>query len=788
MRGSPERRFADMSMFRREGFASPRAERLRALREPTTLELRERFSALFAHLGNEEETLKNLMSQNEHAERQLQDLRHSSKLPQGFNRFDHEASELRQEALLAEQRCALQSGEAGALAAAAATYERQSARLQERCQAEASQERAATESLGRSASEIQQLTAECRELSSKLEGMEAQRQRVLREQQQVQELSRQTALKSKEVQDQLGEQRLKAQKLQEEVAKGREDLAALEKLVASKQTELHQSKRWLAEEREAASHSESRLRETVGKKTRYEEELSALNAQLEQCRKEGCDLQASFDETCREAKLLQERLRSEEQRHRSELEAAEASKAQKERLEAELKGAEGAKMDAEKELGDLRKLAADLTDHCSSQRRWRDEQLQKQAANELASERLRKEIQQLHAEQERLQQEAKLTMHKRNRLEVELQVARPALDDARRRCKDLEGRLVSRVRELSDESERVRRLQHEADMAKARLAAMDGQSGQSSFRSRQKLGAPHPTLKEPRAWRLLHGEEPGCWCGCSGSATAAASSRSRCAPFHCSHRRFHPCSLELRLADDARDGRALGGPRCRGLQCCTERLRERSSVDQGNEPSAALPSIVASRCHQLQHGFGELCLACSTQIYHGITGVPTRQGHSEHRGSKLGCLSQKPDTLTNVPILICPVHRGQWRLALRKLFKKGVSALDMFSLTIATSACEEAKSWSKALGLYALSHLCHARRDKLLPSANAAMSACTSQGCWPVAIEILQHMQRSRCRGDAITLGQCARSFQLGVLWLNALELLEGKGEGVTFLINRLRT
>ena len=57
--------------------------------------------------------------------------RRAGKLPQGFNRFDHEASELRQEALLAEQRCALQSGEAGALAAAAATYERQSARLQE---------------------------------------------------------------------------------------------------------------------------------------------------------------------------------------------------------------------------------------------------------------------------------------------------------------------------------------------------------------------------------------------------------------------------------------------------------------------------------------------------------------------------------------------------------------------------------------------------------------------------------------------------------------------------------
>ena len=59
------------------------------------------------------------------------DPRRAGKLPQGFNRFDHEASELRQEALLTEQRCALQSGEAGALAAAAATYERQSARLQE---------------------------------------------------------------------------------------------------------------------------------------------------------------------------------------------------------------------------------------------------------------------------------------------------------------------------------------------------------------------------------------------------------------------------------------------------------------------------------------------------------------------------------------------------------------------------------------------------------------------------------------------------------------------------------
>lgn len=78
MRGTSAERRRDMSMFRREGLGSPVPERLRAPREPTTLELRERFSALFAHLGREEEMLKTLMSQNDMDERQLQDLRHSS--------------------------------------------------------------------------------------------------------------------------------------------------------------------------------------------------------------------------------------------------------------------------------------------------------------------------------------------------------------------------------------------------------------------------------------------------------------------------------------------------------------------------------------------------------------------------------------------------------------------------------------------------------------------------------------------------------------------------------------
>ena len=44
--------------------------------------------------------------------------------------------------------------------------------------------------------------------------------------------------------------------------------------------------------------------------------------------------------------------------------------------------------------------------------------------------------------------------------------------------------------------------------------------------------------------------------------------------------------MELRLADDAADGRAVGGPRCRGLQCCAERLRERVSKATGWAVSA----------------------------------------------------------------------------------------------------------------------------------------------------------------------------------------------------------
>ncbi|CAJ1327384.1 unnamed protein product [Effrenium voratum] len=465
----------------------------------------ERFSSLFALLAKEEETLKATVLQNELMEKQLQELRYDPRRLTGS--FAAEAAELRSEAHAAEQKAALRHGEVGALAAAQATYERQCARLQERCQAEAGQERSAAEAMGRSTSEQRFLKSESEELTHQLEVAEAQRKGILDDFQAAQDIGRQAAEKSKELQERLVAEKAKMQKVQEEVRRGQEDVSAVEKVVVSKRSDVQELQGSLAEEREVAQQSETRLREQVGKRARYEEELATLSSKLERCRREGSDLQAQLDEKTKEVWLLKDRLQAEEQRHRTELEAAEASKAQKERMEAELKGAVGAKTDVELELGNLRKLASDLAEQCAAQRRWRDEQLQKQSAGEMAAERLRKELAQLHSEQLRLQQEAKQATHERNRLEVELQVAKPALEEVWRRCKDLETRLVARVRELSDESDKVRRLQNEADAAKARISALDGQNNLitrklDDLRSPRvdafQKPEPMATLKEPR--------------------------------------------------------------------------------------------------------------------------------------------------------------------------------------------------------------------------------------------------------------------------------------------------
>ncbi|CAE7507386.1 FTSH10 [Symbiodinium sp. CCMP2592] len=140
-----------------------------------------RFSNLFSQLAREEAALKAALSNNESLEQQLQDFRRQDprgKLSKAGSYFDGEVAELRAEAQAAEHQAALQGGEdrrlAGALAAAQATYHRQCARLQERCQAEAAQERSAMETFRQSASELAHLKSDCSQLTAQLDTAEAQ--------------------------------------------------------------------------------------------------------------------------------------------------------------------------------------------------------------------------------------------------------------------------------------------------------------------------------------------------------------------------------------------------------------------------------------------------------------------------------------------------------------------------------------------------------------------------------------------------------------------------------------
>lgn len=441
--------------------------------------LSSRFSNLFSQLAREEAALKAAQSNNESLEQQLQDFRRQDprgKLSQAGSYFDGEVAELRAEAQAAEHRAALQGGEAGALAAAQATYHRQCARLQERCQAEAAQERSAMETFRQSASELAHLKSDCSQLTAQLDAAEAQRHSLHRDLQLAKEGEKQMSEKTIELRQKLADGKAKVQKERDQGQLRREEVSACEKRLSSLKDNTQELRRSLGEERDSAQKTETRLREQVGRKTRYEQELSSLRDQLDKLRKEGMELQEQNQEKVKEVKQLQERLLCEQEKHRSELQAAETCRAHTKRLEAELTGAEGAKADVELELANLRKLAADLTEQCAEQRRSRDEHLQKQSAGEVTVERLRLELRELNADRTRLQREADQATQERNRLEVELQVAAPALDEVVRRCKHLEERLVERVRELSDESDRVQRLEDQAESAKARLRAMENQN------------------------------------------------------------------------------------------------------------------------------------------------------------------------------------------------------------------------------------------------------------------------------------------------------------------------
>eukprot|EP00930_Biecheleria_cincta_P033227 TRINITY_DN23006_c0_g1_i2.p1 TRINITY_DN23006_c0_g1~~TRINITY_DN23006_c0_g1_i2.p1 ORF type:complete len:692 (-),score=211.28 TRINITY_DN23006_c0_g1_i2:74-2149(-) len=556
-----------------------------------------RFSILFAQLAREEAGLKSASLQNDTLEKQLLELKRAeeqdvaNKVAFG-NRFDSEAAGLKAEAQAAEHRAAQDSGEASALWAAQATYERQSERLHQRCQAELERERSATDALRHRASEVRELQCRQSELHAQLEAAEAARGRLNEELRQAGEGGQRAIGRSRELQAKLQEEKVKTQDAEEQAKRGREDVDAVEQRIVAAKRELQDLQQQLAEERDEVRSYESRLQEQVGRKTRLEEELAGLTVQLEQRRREGSELQVQYEERVRETWHLRERLHAEQRRRESELQAADAAAIQLKRFEVELAGAEKAKADVESELADLRQRAADLEQRCFSQRQWREEQRQKQNSSEAALERLREELRVLTAERTRLQKEADQTTHERTRLEVELQVAAPALEEVWRRCQGLEEKLSMRVRELSDESDRIRRLQNETDAAKARLQAAERHTESLGRKLRQYQAAPKMTRHaEPQAEdavdldharkiqdRQTTAADGATTCPHCGSIFMADSLFCR----RCGQKRLTSSSApEARLREPSRD---ISSPRRHGSMNC--RLDEAAGYE-GVEPVAA---------------------------------------------------------------------------------------------------------------------------------------------------------------------------------------------------------
>ena len=81
----------------------------------------------------------------------------------------------------------------------------------------------------------------------------------------------------------------------------------------------------------------------------------------------------------------------------------------------------------------------------------------------MASERLREQLLELRGSEARLAEEAQGAVRRRSQLELELSLARPALEELQGRCRQLERRLSCRVKELAAEAERVSRLRAKAE-------------------------------------------------------------------------------------------------------------------------------------------------------------------------------------------------------------------------------------------------------------------------------------------------------------------------------------
>jgi len=438
----------------------------------------QRFAGLFAELHREEADRKATEARNEQLERQLAELQWQGLEDAAAGKAEADAkrgqvADLRREADAAEKRAELEGGEADALATASATYAAQAARLKERFLEESAREQSAAQQLAFRGEELRDLKAQRSELSAAVDGAEAEEARVAEELRLVVQSTAQTSQEIGVLEKRLDEQRRRCEDTESGTRAQRGELTALDQRLGHAHADLEILARQLETARAEGREKEAALLRQAEARGRFTEELQQASAQLGEWRREEFDHEKRFAGGKQETQRIRDLLHAERQRQQAEQRNAEAARSRLETFRNELPPARAALQNAESELVELRQRIADMEERCAAQRGWRDELKHKQSTSEVALERLREELRILGADRVRLVDEVDEAARERTRLEVEVEVSIPALQDARRRSRDLEERLTGRVRELSDEVEKVRRCKAEASSARAKLQALE---------------------------------------------------------------------------------------------------------------------------------------------------------------------------------------------------------------------------------------------------------------------------------------------------------------------------
>eukprot|EP00928_Gymnodinium_smaydae_P053500 TRINITY_DN37479_c0_g1_i1.p1 TRINITY_DN37479_c0_g1~~TRINITY_DN37479_c0_g1_i1.p1 ORF type:complete len:709 (-),score=113.41 TRINITY_DN37479_c0_g1_i1:79-2154(-) len=458
-----------------------------------------RFSTLFAQLHKEEVDYKAALARNEMLERKLAALRQREDHQVAAGRAEvdtrlREVAELRRGVDSEERRAAADGGEACTLAAAAAAYARQAERLRERCHEEQAREHAVAAASARREEELEALRRRCDTLNAEVVEAETAGARVSEALRTITSETTQTVRDISGLEQRVRDERRRYDNLEASGKMQWEEICELEQLLARSRNDREGFDRMISAIRVEARESESQLLLQIEKRAQNDNDLEALRAQLRNERRAGSESQAKVAERMRDVHRLRDRLQTETWLHRQETEVSDRHAVSLDLLRSELPAAERSLRDAELELSQLRAHGDELESTSLAKRRLRDELRQQHDASEAELRHLQSELQQLATGRVQLQQQVDEALLERTRLELEVEVAAPALQDAWRRCRSLEERLAARVRELEREEDRGRRCRAEADAARGRLNVLERQHDAVAIRLRELAQQQQPAV------------------------------------------------------------------------------------------------------------------------------------------------------------------------------------------------------------------------------------------------------------------------------------------------------